>query len=468
MPGRLEPCGVNRYIVRRHGKMKQDAMVYLSDPLLRYVEDEAVGQLVDGACLPGVCHPVIGLPDIHTGFGLPIGGVMATAGDAGVISAGAVGMDINCGVRLLVGNFNRPEAERNFLHRYLEAIEELVPCGVGKKSRHAGLDVEAVLHGGAAELIRRGYGYPGEEQYIEECGFMPGADPAALGKSAMARTDQLATLGGGNHFIELGYVAEVYDRETAGRFGLTENAFTLMIHTGSRGLGHQVCTDYSKSMVHAARKYGVELPSRGLAAVPVDAAEGNRYFAAMFCAVNFAFANRQLIAHDARRALEKTAGNKWQLRTVYDVAHNIAKYEKHFQRTMLVHRKGATRALPPGHPDNPPVYRDTGHPAIIPGSMGTDSFVVTGTELARETLCSVNHGAGRVLSRREARKTVSPAEFRAAMGEVVFNDTRLQKLLDEAPQAYKPVSLVVETLVQAGITRKVARITPLAVLKGEE
>lgn len=468
MPGKLEPCGVNRYAIRRRGKMKNDALVFLSEPLLRYVEDEAVSQLMDGACLPGVCHPVIGLPDIHTGFGLPIGGVMATAGADGVISAGAVGMDINCGVRLLAGNFSRHEAGRDFLRRFLDTIEQLVPCGVGKKSRHAGLDIEAVLNGGAAELIRNGYGYPGEEQFIEEGGCMRGAAPGALSKAALSRTDQLSTLGGGNHFIELGYVAEVYEPEAAARFGLATDTFTLMIHTGSRGLGHQICTDYSKIMVGAARRHGIELPSKGLAAVPVDSAEGEKYFTAMRCAVNFAFANRQLIAHDVRRALEKLTGGRRQLRTVYDVAHNIAKYEEHYDRTMLVHRKGATRALPPGHPGNPPVYRDTGHPAIIPGSMGTDSFVVVGTELSRETLCSVNHGAGRVLSRREARKTISMDEFRKSMGDVVFNDNKLGKLLDEAPQAYKPVSLVVETLVRAGITRKVARITPLAVLKGEE
>ncbi len=465
---KLEKCGLNCYVVRKHGKMKKEAVLYLNEPLLQYIEDEAIKQLVDGACLPGVCHPVIGLPDIHTGFGLPIGGVMATAGPEGVISAGAVGMDINCGVRLMAANFSRHDVDKQFLRRFMENIEELVPCGVGKKSRHASLDIEAVLYGGAMELIRRGFGRPGEENYIEEGGHMSGADPAALSKTALSRTDQLSTLGGGNHFIELGYVAEVFDPGVAERFGLSLDTFTLMIHTGSRGFGHQVCTDYSKIMVNAARRYGVELPSKGLAAVPVQSPEGERYFAAMCCAVNFAFANRQLIASDARRALEKLVGDKWQLRTVYDVAHNIAKYENHGGQTMLVHRKGATRALPPGHAGNPAVYRETGHPAIIPGSMGTDSYVVTGTEKAMETLCSVNHGAGRVLSRREARNTITTEEFRRSMGDVLYNDNKLKKLLDEAPQAYKPVSLVVETLVAAGITRKVARISPLAVLKGED
>jgi len=464
----LEEYGINRYIIHKHGQMQADVLIYLNEALLQHLEDEAVKQLVDGARLPGVCHPVIGLPDIHTGFGLPIGGVMATFGPEGVISAGAVGMDINCGVRLLAGNWTRHEINQNFLRRFINQIEMLVPCGVGKKSKHAGLDIATVLQGGALELIRRGYGKPGEEHYIEEGGHMPGADPTALSKEALARTGQLSTLGGGNHFIELGYVAEVYDRQVASVFGLNQNVFTVMIHTGSRGLGHQICTDYSKIMVKAAARYGINLPSQGLAAVPENTPEGRQYFGAMCCAVNFAFANRQLIAYDIRRALQKLAGSQWTLNTVYDVAHNIAKHEEHFGQKMLVHRKGATRALPAGHPGNPPVYKSTGHPAIIPGSMGAGSYVVVGTEKARETLFSVNHGAGRVLSRKQARKTISPAEFKKSMGNIIFNKTNLQKLLDEAPQAYKPVSRVVESLVQAGITRKVARIQPLAVIKGED
>ncbi len=463
----LMASGTNRYVIKRQGKMNADVVVYISKPLLPYVEEEAIKQLVDGACLPGVCYPVLGLPDIHTGFGLPIGGVMATGRD-GVVSAGAVGMDINCGVRLLAGNWDRGAVQRDFLQRFVQLVEQTVPCGVGKKTRHGELDVEAILQGGAAELIRRGYGYHGEEQRIEEGGCMQGADPGALSAAALARTDQLSTLGGGNHFIELGYVAEVYDGQTAALFGLSKDTFTVMIHTGSRGLGHQVCTDYSKIMVKAARRYGIKLPTTGLACVPANSAEGEQYMAAMHCAVNFAFANRQLIAFDVRKALEKLAGGGWQLNTVYDVAHNIAKYEEHYGSKMLVHRKGATRALPPQHPDNPPAYRHTGHPAIIPGSMGTDSFVVVGTERVRETLCSVNHGAGRVLSRREARKTVSPEEFKKSMGAVIYNDGNVKKLLDEAPQAYKPIHHVVETLVEAGLTKKVVRISPLAVIKGEE
>lgn len=468
MKKKLEPFGVNRYLIKQQGEMKAEVRVYLNDSLLPFLEDDAIRQLVDGASLPGVCYPVLGLPDIHTGFGLPIGGVMATAGEQGVISAGAVGMDINCGVRLLVGNWTRVETNKKFLEHLMQAIEDLVPCGVGRTSKHARLPIDAVLQGGAADLIRRGYGEPGEEQYIEEGGCMAGANPEALSKKAMSRTNQLSTLGGGNHFIEMGYVAEIYDDQKAAACGLTQDAVTVMIHTGSRGMGHQICNDYSKIMVRVAPKYNIRLPSRGLACVPVASSEGKRYLGAMRSAVNFAFANRQLIAFDVRRALERVAGSKWKLSTVYDVAHNIAKEEHHHGRTMLVHRKGATRALPPHHPDNPPVYRSTGHPAIIPGSMGTDSYVVMGTHQAPETLCSVNHGAGRLVSRREARQTISTDEFSQAMAGVVFNRRGLSRLLDEAPQAYKPICQVVETLVEAGITRKVARISPLAVIKGED
>lgn len=238
-----------------------------------------------------------------------------------------------------------------------------------------------------------------------------------------------------------------------------------MIHTGSRGLGHQVCTDFSKLMIKASERYGIELPAKGLASTPLCSPEGQKYLSAMHCAVNFAFANRQLIAFDLRRSLNKLVGDGFQLKTVYDVAHNIAKLESHYG---LVHRKGATRALPPQHPDYPPVYLKTGHPAIIPGSMGTDSYVVVGTEKAKETLYSVNHGAGRVLSRKQAKKNISPIEFRKSMENILFNEDNLKKLLDEAPQAYKPISQVVKTLVDAGITRKIVRITPLAVIKGED
>lgn len=474
MKNLLQEAGPNRYRVSGLEGMNVDVMVYLGRSLFEdFNEGEAVQQLISGAKLPGTCHQVIGLPDIHTGFGLPIGGVMATHAETGVVSAGAVGMDINCGVRLLTTGVPRKEVNQKLVRALLDAIEDLVPTGVGKKSRHKELQklLGSILTGGAREVIRLGYGQPGEEQLIEENGRLTGADPGALTDASLKRADQLSTLGGGNHFIELGYVAKVFNQALAAAFGLTRDNLTVMIHTGSRGFGHQICTDFSRTMVQAAKKYGISLPNKGLACAPIHSPEGQAYLSAMACAVNFAFANRQLIAYNVRSALTrvlKQSEADLGLRTVYDVAHNIAKFETHFDTGVLVHRKGATRALPPGHPDNPPVYRSTGHPAIIPGSMGTSSYVVVGTPVASETLYSVNHGAGRVLSRTAARKAIDREQFKAAMGDIVYNHHKLKQLLDEAPGAYKPIADVVDTLAEIGVTEKVVEIRPLGVIKGED
>lgn len=474
MKNLLQEAGSNRYQVTGLEGMNVDVMVYLSKRLFNdFNEGEAVQQLVNGAMLPGACFKIIGLPDIHTGFGLPIGGVMATHAKTGVVSAGAVGMDINCGVRLLATKLQRAELGPKTIRSLLEAIEANVPTGVGKKSRHGELNkhLEAILNGGAREVIRLGYGQAGEGQSIEEGGCLAGADPSALTGESLKRANQLSTLGGGNHFIELGYVAGVLNSELAARFGLEQGTVTVMIHTGSRGLGHQICTDFSRLMVSASKKYGIQLPNKGLACAPIVSPEGRAYLGAMACAVNFAFANRQLIAHNVRQAFTRVLGKNEDtlgLRTVYDVAHNIAKFETHYGEGVLVHRKGATRALPPGHPDNPPLYRATGHPAIIPGSMGTASYVVVGTASARETFYSVNHGAGRVLSRTAARKAISREQFEDSMGDIVFNRHKIKQLLDEAPGAYKPISDVVDTLAEIGITEKVVEIRPLGVIKGED
>ena len=474
MKNLLREAGPNRYMVSGLDGMHVDVMVYLGRSLFEdFNEGEAVQQLISGAKLPGTYYKVIGLPDIHTGFGLPIGGVMATHAKTGVVSAGAVGMDINCGVRLLTTKLHRKEFNQKLVRTLLDAIECLVPTGVGKKSRHGELQrhLGSILTGGAREVIRLGYGQPGEDQLIEENGCLAGADPESLTGASLKRADQLSTLGGGNHFIEIGYVANVFNRELATSFGLDKDNLTVMVHTGSRGFGHQICNDFSHTMVKAAKNYGISLPNKGLACAPIDSPEGRAYLGAMACAVNFAFANRQLIAYNVRKALTgvlKQSEDALGLRTVYDVAHNIAKFETHFDTGVLVHRKGATRALPPGHPDNPPVYRSTGHPAIIPGSMGTSSYVVVGTPLAYETMYSVNHGAGRVLSRTAARKSIDREQFKVAMGDIVYNRHKLKQLLDEAPGAYKPITEVVDTLAEIGVTEKVAEIRPLGVIKGED
>lgn len=467
--------GLNRYRLRCSGNMRVEGLIYVNETLLPLVKkDKSLHQLANAACLPGVMGRVCGMPDIHEGFGLPIGGVMATAAD-GVISAGAVGMDINCGVRLLTTNILAAGLKRPFLRRLLDRIEEYVPTGVGKKGKHKAITgniFEEVVHTGSRRIVEQGYGRPDDIKKTEEEGFLSGADLGAVSREAYKRgAVQLGTLGGGNHFIELQVVEEVYDREAGERFGLSPGLLTVMIHTGSRGFGHQICNDYSKSLISAAGRHGIELPDRGLACAPVDSREGRDYYAAMACAVNFAFANRQLITHDVRCAFGDVFGcspEELNLELVYDVAHNIAKWEKHGGQKVLVHRKGATRALPPGHPGNPAIYRHTGHPVLVPGSMGTASYILVGTDKAAESFYSANHGSGRTLSRTAAMKEISREQFEASMGGVLYNNRNYKDLLDEAPGAYKDIDQVVETLAAIGLVRKVARLRPLAVIKGKD
>lgn len=467
--------GVNRYRIAREQGMKVDAVVYLNPSLLPSLyEDRSLEQLVHAAQLPGVIEPVIGMPDIHEGFGLPIGGVMAVSAGDGVISAGAVGMDINCGVRLIRTGLEAAGVEKQVLRRLMQKVEEYVPTGIGKKSRHDSITrqvFERVANGGAQEFITLGHGSKEDLDCIEEQGVLRGADLGCVSREAFNRgLQQLGTLGGGNHFIEFQEVTDTFDRNLADAFGLFKGQLTVMIHTGSRGFGHQICTDYSKSLLAVAEKYKIRMPSKGLACAPVDSREGRNYYSAMACAVNFAFANRQLIMHDVIRAFEEITGRGAgrDMKLVYDVAHNIAKVEMQKGEKLLVHRKGATRALPAGHPGNPPLYMGTGHPVLIPGSMGTASYVLVGQTKAGESFYSVNHGAGRVLSRKAALKTITKEQFDRSMGEVLYNTRNYRELADEAPAAYKNIEDVVETLVTLGFARKVARLRPLAVIKGKD
>jgi tRNA-splicing ligase RtcB len=459
----------------RSGKMAVEGVVYANEQLLPLIKkDKSLQQLANAASLPGVVGPVCGMPDIHEGFGLPIGGVMAAASD-GVISAGAVGMDINCGVRLLSTGFTAGELNTPFLRRLIDKIEEYVPTGVGRKTRNKDItrDIfEEAVHIGPIGLVDRGFGLPDDLGKIEEGGCLPGAELGAVSADAYNRgAVQLGTLGGGNHFIELQVVSEIYDKAAGSIFRLSPGMLTVMIHTGSRGFGHQICNDYSKILLAAAKKYGIEIPDRGLACAPIDSKEGKDYFSAMACAVNYAFANRQLITHEIRRAFKDVfGGGRYipEIDLIYDVAHNIAKWEKHEGQRLLVHRKGATRSLPPGHVGNPTVYRHTGHPVLIPGSMGTSSYVLTGTDRASESFFSANHGAGRKLSRTAAMKAISREQFERSMDGVLYNCRNYKELLDEAPGAYKDIDQVVETLAGIGMTRKVAKLVPLAVIKGKD
>lgn len=473
MKERLRELSKNCYVFSSD-ESQVEIHVYLSRSLFEeFTEDESIYQLYNASLLPGVVSPVIGMPDIHTGYGLPIGGVMATDYEKGVVSAGAVGMDINCGVRLLTTRMLAKELNKDLLVRILQAVSKRVPLGVGKSSQLKELrkpKIEAIAHDGTEYYVKKGFGRREDLDRIEDSGCIPGASAAAIPKSAMERLDQLGTIGGGNHFIEIGKISKVFDEDLASKFGLCKNHIYIMIHTGSRGFGHQICTDYSRIMWNNSDKNKTRAPQKGLACAPIFSEDGQNYLQAMACAANYAFANRQIITHFVREAFVevlKESESKLGLDLLYDVAHNIAKKEKYGGRWLLVHRKGATRALPAKHEDNPSCYKDTGHPAIIPGSMGTGSYVVIGTDRIRETFCSVNHGAGRVMSRKRAKTEFTKADLIEQMGHVVTIARSMKSLLDEAPLAYKDIDEVIFTLVEAGLTKPVVKLSPMGVLKGE-
>ncbi len=470
----LEKIGNNCYRVAKQNVGQAEVLVYLNRELYSaFTEDSSLQQLLDASSLPGVVSPVIGMPDIHSGFGLPIGGVMAMDADQGLVSAGAVGMDINCGVRLLRTAISADELNRENLKDLIKAIELRVPSGIGTKSRHANLiksHFRDFLLKGVPFLVELGYGRNSDLETIEDGGALEGAELNSLSSKALERVLQLSTIGGGNHFIELGRVEQVFDRNAAEAYGLTQGTLSVLIHTGSRGFGHQICTDYSAEMKKAAAKYKIKVPNAGLAAVPINCSEGRRYLGAMTCAINFAFCNRQWITDDVRQAFRQVLGGSnadYDLSLVYDVAHNTAKFEEIRGRRLLVHRKGATRALPPGHHSNPGFYRDYGHPVLVPGSMGTATYVIRAAKGVDLIYNSVNHGAGRILSRTAARKQISVEELKEKLGQVIISGRSYKAYLDEAPQAYKDIDQVIETLVEIGLSHKVARLKPLAVIKGE-
>ncbi len=460
--------------------MRVPGLVYADRELLEKIgEDRSLEQVVNVASLPGIVGYSLAMPDIHQGYGFPIGGVAATdPAEGGVISPGGVGFDINCGVRLLRTGLEAGRV-RPRIHQLLSVLFRTIPVGVG---RHSDLKLspgeeERVLEEGSGWAVARGMGTETDLENTEERGRMDGADPSRVSKRARERgLRQLGTLGSGNHFLEIQYVDEIYDAALAQNFGVERDMVTVMIHCGSRGLGHQVCSDYVKKMGAAARKYGYTLPDRQLACAPADSPEGRAYFGAMASAANYAWANRQIIMDRVRKVFEKTlsAGREeLKMGLVYDVAHNIAKFEEHrvgeTEKTLCVHRKGATRAFGPGRPELPGRYRQAGQPVLIPGDMGSCSFLLAGTDQAMaETWGSTCHGAGRLMSRTAARKSIGgrqlAAELRSRGIEVMAGS--MSSLAEEAPAAYKDVSGVVEVVHQAGLSRKVARMRPLGVIKG--
>jgi tRNA-splicing ligase RtcB len=442
------------------------------------LDDRSAEQLVDTATLPGIAGYAMAMPDFHQGYGFPIGGVAATRTDRGVISPGGVGFDINCGVRLL-GTRLVQEQVAPHLEDLTAALYASCPGGVGGKgrvrvSRRA---LEELITQGSRWALGRGLARKKDVTHTEEGGCMEGADPSKVSARAKKRgPSQVGSLGAGNHFLEIDVVTEVYDPDVAQVFGLWSDQVVVQIHCGSRGFGHQVCTDYVKNLQSAVARYGIRPPNRQLVWAPVDSPEGRAYYGAMACAVNYAFVNRQVLAMGVREAFEQVLGGKVKdcdLFQVYDVAHNIAKFEEHEvngQRMELcVHRKGATRAFGPSYEGLPADYRDVGQPVLVPGSMGTASYVLVGTDKAMElTFGSTCHGAGRVMSRTRARKEVWGSDLKEELEEqgIVVRAGSMRGLAEEAPVAYKDVSRVVGVVHGAGIAHKVARLQPLAVIKG--
>lgn len=455
--------------------MRIEGLIYADEELVRQIEkDQTKDQVANVATLPGLVGRSLAMPDAHQGYGFCIGGVAAADLDEGVVSAGGVGFDINCGVRLLASSVNVKDV-RDKIEPLLNQLFRDIPCGTGRKGmlNVTKTELDNVLQDGARWAVHKGYGREEDLQRIEEYGRMPDADASLVSSRAKDRGHhQLGTLGSGNHFLEIQNVVEVYDNDVAGRFGVHEGQLVILIHSGSRGLGHQVCTDYLDIMHDGMKKYGINVIDRQLACVPIRSKEGGDYLKAMAAAANFAFANRQMMTHWVREAFHRVVGTG-DVRIVYDVCHNIAKRENHevngSRKTVLVHRKGATRALPKGHSLLPDDLRDVGQPVLIPGSMGTSSYILVGTEKAmKETFGSSCHGAGRAKSRTQAKKETTADQLLKELrgkGILVRGETR-SGLTEEKPDAYKDVSRVVDVVHGAGIARKVAKLIPLAVMKG--
>jgi tRNA-splicing ligase RtcB len=461
--------------------MRVPGMVFANQALLEKMQtDRTLWQCTNVAHLPGIYKYAVTLPDGHEGYGFPIGGVAATDYEEGVISPGGVGYDINCGVRLLTTNLSEKDV-RPKLSQLAGAIFANVPSGLGSRRKDFVLssgDLDRLVVEGVQWLIDRGLGWSGDAEHCEEGGCMKNADPTKVSPTAKKRgLTQIGTLGSGNHFLEIQKVDEICDSRRAKVFGIEhEGQVTVMIHCGSRGYGHQVCSDYLRVMERAVHRYGIELPDRELACAPGSSNEAGDYIKAMACAVNYAFSNRQAIMHWVRQSFQQVYREdpeKFGLKLVYDVAHNIAKVETHTvdggQKKVWVHRKGATRAFPAGHAAVPADYRSEGQPVLIPGSMGTSSWVLVGTEKAMElTFGSTAHGAGRMMSRSAAKRKYWGGDIKAALEKrgIVVRAASASVLAEEADPAYKDVDVVAEVSDEVGIATKVARLVPIAVVKG--
>jgi len=457
--------------------MHVPARTYISEEMLDYAfKDKSISQLINVATLPGIINYSLALPDMHEGYGFPIGGVAAMDKETGVISPGGVGYDINCGMKLLKSDLSEKDILL-YLDKLASEIQNEVPSGLGQ-GRKVKVDIDSInniLEGGSQRLVEQGYGEKEDLENCESKGCLPYADVTMVSDHAKNRgRDQVGTLGSGNHFLEIQKVDEIFDENISRSLGLFKGQIVIMIHTGSRGLGHQIATDYINIMMRAMGKYGINLPDRELAACPINSPEGQRYFSAMSCGANYAWANRQMITHFIRKAWKSILGEKTSSLTVlYDVAHNIAKMEKHTingkESEVVVHRKGATRAFPPGHLDLPEKYKTVGQPVLIPGSMGTASYVLVGQHSGKESWYSTCHGAGRMMSRNEAVRRASGEDVIKSLESngIIVKCRSPRGISEEAPFAYKDIDKVVEVVHNAGLSKKVAKLKPLAVIKGE-
>lgn len=469
------------YEIPREGKMRVPGRIYASEELMRTQKnDEAIQQVRNVAHMPGIVNYAIAMPDFHWGYGFPVGGVAAFDLDEGVISPGGIGYDINCGVRLMSTSVTWDRLKTQ-IRETVRNLYKAVPAGVGADSSIPEPNMEEfkkIVTQGARWAVERGYGRPGDIEHIEENGCLEGADLNAVSKRAVERgKPQIGSLGSGNHFMELQIVAEIIQPQIAARLGLREGSVALAIHSGSRGFGHQICDDYLATMLKASQKYGIELPDRQLCCAPFRSEEAQRYLAAMKCAANFAWNNRQVMRGIAQRVMAQTLGiteDELDMRLVYDVCHNIGKVEEHVvdgkKKKVVIHRKGATRALGPGHPLVPEAYRDIGQPVLIPGDMGRSSYLLIGTQTAEsETFGSSCHGAGRVASRkqmlRQTRGRDLFQELQEKHGVVVMGHGR-DSVAEEMPEAYKDASQVVEVVEKAGISKAVVRLKPVGCIKG--
>jgi len=458
--------------------MRVKGIIYLDEILQKDLEDQAIDQVANVATLPGIVGSSMAMPDVHTGYGFAIGGVAAFDLKEGIVSPGGVGYDINCGVRLLKSNLLREDVLTK-MKDLISILYNEIPSGVGSKGRiRLGPDDEKrILLKGARWAVEQGFGDASDLEKIESGGCIDGANPSLISKKAYERgRAQQGTLGSGNHFLEVQYIDEIYDEKAANSLGFFLGQVTVMIHTGSRGFGHQVCTDFLEVMEKAAGKYKIELSDKELACAPFNSPEAGEYLAAMRAAANYAWANRQCIMHWTREAFFKVfsiSPKKLGMELIYDVAHNIAKIEEHEvngrKMKLIVHRKGATRAFPPGHPELPEIYRPLGQPVLIPGDMGRASYVLLGTEKAmKETFGSTCHGAGRIMSRHQAIKKAKGRAIWREMEDkgIIVRSAGRETLAEEMSEAYKDVSDVVEVVHKAGISKKVARLRPIGVIKG--